>query len=155
MKINKIPLYTALLLSISICKSQAQSINSAGKSSTNSTVRMLWSIGGLSIVGGNNISPGVISKIILDREIITSVKQEFDFDITTYPNPTSNFLYVEKMENNSSILYSLLDPSRQEYFSTETKGNAVNLDLSALPNGLYILKIKDRSKTKLYKIIKK
>jgi len=62
----------------------------------------------------------------------------FELDVSIYPNPTDNYLFIEGNKNPISIsIYNLL--------GTEviSKSNTDKIDVSELSNGVYIIKISD------------
>jgi hypothetical protein len=78
-----------------------------------------------------------------------------DIDLSIYPNPTKGKLNIE---TNKAISYSIYNILGQ---SVKLKGELENsskksINLSHLPDGIYILKVKDDSEnSKSFKIIKK
>ena len=62
----------------------------------------------------------------------------FELDVTIYPNPTDNYLFIEGNKNPISIsIYNLLGA---EVIATS---NTDKIDVSELSNGVYIIKISD------------
>jgi len=62
----------------------------------------------------------------------------FELDVTIYPNPTDNYLFIEGNKNPISIsIYNLLGAE------VITKSNTNKIDVSELSNGVYIIKISD------------
>ena len=63
---------------------------------------------------------------------------KFELDVTIYPNPTANYLFIEGNKNPISIsIYNLLGA---EVIATS---NTDKIDVSELSNGVYIIKISD------------
>jgi hypothetical protein len=62
----------------------------------------------------------------------------FELDVTIYPNPTDNYLFIEGNKNPISIsIYNLLGAE------VISKSNTDKIDVSELSNGVYIIKISD------------
>ena len=62
----------------------------------------------------------------------------FELDMTIYPNPTANYLFIEGNVNPVSIsIYNLLGAE------VIVKSNTNKIDVSELSNGVYIIKISD------------
>ena len=62
----------------------------------------------------------------------------FELDVTIYPNPTDNYLFIEGNKNPISIsIYNLLGAE------VISKSNTDKIDVSELSNGVYIINISD------------
>ena len=62
----------------------------------------------------------------------------FELDVTIYPNPTDNYLFIEGNKNPISIsIYNLLGAE------VISKSNTDKIDVSELSNGVYIIRISD------------
>jgi hypothetical protein len=62
----------------------------------------------------------------------------FELDVSIYPNPTDNYLFIEGNKNLISIsIYNLLGAE------VIAKSNTDKIDVSELSNGVYIIKISD------------
>jgi|GEM_PF-6410562 len=68
---------------------------------------------------------------------------EIEFvSLSLYPNPADQFIYVSLPETESLKSYSVLDVHGRELQSgTFTAGYQEAMDISALPAGLYIIKV--------------
>ncbi len=76
---------------------------------------------------------------------------------TIYPNPSSDFLYVENNERaiNEKLKISLIDLLGKQFFSQDTQKGFVEIDLSSLSKGLYFLIIEDETgKKETFKLLK-
>lgn len=85
---------------------------------------------------------------------VTSLSVE-DFekdDISYYPNPVSNYLNIEsKKVINSVTVYNILG---KEVLKSEPNAVSPKVDMSILPTGPYLVRIKSDNGTKTIKIIK-
>jgi Leucine-rich repeat (LRR) protein len=62
----------------------------------------------------------------------------FELDVTIYPNPTDNYLFIEGNKNPISIsIYNLLG------VEVIAKSNTDKINISELSNGVYIIRISD------------
>ena len=70
-----------------------------------------------------------------------------------YPNPTSNYIHIDNIEFNDSILiYNIVG---QLVYSDNSNGNQKTIDLTELDSGIYLLKISNNNSSYSYRIIKK
>lgn len=67
---------------------------------------------------------------------IVDIKPEISFGI--YPNPAKNFIKVSNIQNSTIKIYNLLG---KEVFAIESKVNEQTIDLTALEQGTYIIKV--------------
>ena len=73
----------------------------------------------------------------------------FELDVTIYPNPTDNYLFIEGNKNPISIsIYNLLG---KEVLSIN---NTKNINVQALPSGVYVIRISDGVRQTNMKFIK-
>lgn len=105
---------------------------------------------------GNGINAGHVRvydmtsfSINIDR-----INAENALDISTWPNPTTNYLYVNK-KNNEKLFVELVDELGKQYKSFQTSEQISSIDLSRLPVGIYFLKIRSDKKITTRKIVKK
>ena len=80
----------------------------------------------------------------------TSVNTVTETNIAIYPNPAQNHLFIEGMEPKSSIDVFSITGSKVRRL--ENQSGSVNLDVSGLDNGMYIIKIKAANKSVSKKI---
>lgn len=74
-------------------------------------------------------------------------------DISVYPNPTSDFIKVKSTSGVDKVeIYSTLGKLVKKYVNLQ---EGERLDISSLPKGMYLVKIKSEEKNSLFKIIKK
>ena len=70
-----------------------------------------------------------------------------------YPNPTSNFIYINNLEFNDLI--SIHNLVGQLVYSNKGNSHNKTIDLSELDSGIYLLKISNNNTSFTYRIIKK
>ena len=148
-----------LLLSV-VVHSQSiskQVIGTAGKSQTNSNLKVSWTIGepiaGFMTAGGYQLGNGYYpSKHIntLDNE-----DNILDIPIKIFPNPTSQMIHVSHPNLNSFVVSIMDSNGKQLYFGTLNKEEP--LDISKYTQGIYLITVENKTNNKknTYKIIKK
>jgi len=73
-----------------------------------------------------------------DCEALSLVDNNFELEVTIYPNPTDNYLFIEGNVNPVSIIiYNLLGAK------VIAKSNTDKIDVSELSKGVYIINISD------------
>ena len=148
-----------VLLSTTISYSQSiskQVIGTAGKTQTNSNLKVSWTIGepvvGLMTSGGNQLGNGYYPG--LNLQALNVEDNAIELQIKVYPNPTSKFLYVLHSELNSFGIQIIDLNGKQLYSGTICKDQP--MDISNFSVGLYLITIenKESNKKNTYKIIK-
>ena len=73
-----------------------------------------------------------------DCDALSLVDNDFELEVTIYPNPTDNYLFIEGNVNPVSIIiYNLLGAK------VIAKSNTDKIDVSELSKGVYIINISD------------
>ncbi|MEM7107234.1 MAG: T9SS type A sorting domain-containing protein, partial [Bacteroidota bacterium] len=83
--------------------------------------------------------------------VINSLAETSFRDLAPYPNPTSGILTVKK--NPGVELFDML--GRAVHFDVRRNPSETTLDISNLPNGVYLLQLRDNEQRFSYRIIKK
>ena len=73
---------------------------------------------------------------------------ENTLDISLYPNPTSNYIYINSNTELEVVVFDLLGKQVMREYITD------KLDISCLEKGTYIINLTDRVNTSSHKIIK-
>ena len=134
-----------------------QVIGTAGKTQTNSNLKVSWTTGepvvGLMTAGGNQLGNGYYPAMDIQSLSIDDVT--LNVEIKVYPNPTSQSLYVSHPELNSFGIQIVDLNGKQVYSGTISKDQP--LDVSNYSQGMYLITIenKEANKKNTYKIIKK
>ncbi len=96
-------------------------------------------IGGNPRVSNTNVDMGAYENDMACRLAITPEQEKQNSNISIYPNPTRDRLFIETdIEKPSVLLYDILG---QNILSTHQK----ELDISSLPKGMYWIKIMDKN----------
>jgi hypothetical protein len=147
-------LITAAGYSQSISK---QVIGAAGKTQSNGNSKLSWTVGepvvGLMTAGGNQLGNGYYPA--LNLQALSVEDNVVDVQLSVYPNPTSQSLYISHPDVNSFGI-SIVDLNgKQLYQGTINKEEP--LDVSGYTQGMYMVKVENTitNKKNTYKIIKK
>jgi hypothetical protein len=150
-------LFIILLSSIASAQSiSKQVIGTAGKTQTNSNLKISWTTGepvvGLMTAGGNQLGNGYYPA--MDIQALSIDEAALNVQIKVYPNPTSQSLYVSHPAYNSFSIQIADINGKQIYAGTIEK--EVPLDVSSYTQGMYLITIenKETNKKNTYKIIK-
>ena len=134
-----------------------QVIGTAGKTQTNSNLKVSWTAGepvvGLMTAGGNQLGNGYYPA--MDLQALNVEDNTLDVKIKVYPNPTSQMLYVSHPELNSFSI-QITDLNGKAIYSGVIS-KETPLDVSNYTQGMYLVTIssKEANKKNTYKIIKK
>jgi len=74
------------------------------------------------------------------------------FNISVFPNPTNLYLEINLDYYNEPYAISIMDLLGNEKLGTETMGSKTTINTSELQNGIYILKVKDKTKEYMQKV---
>jgi hypothetical protein len=77
--------------------------------------------------------------VVLKNGIIQNIDQEFKDDITLYPNPAKDFIYISNTSYEGLSIYNMsgkLVLNKKDYFSDS------RIDISALNMGIYFIRFK-------------
>ena len=149
-----------ILLASTSCFSQTiskQVIGTAGKTQTNSNLKVSWTTGepvvGLMTAGGNQLGNGYYPAMDLQALSIDDVS--LNVEIKVYPNPTSQYLYVTHLDL-TSFQIQIVDMNGKQ-IHTGSIEKEFPLDVSSYTQGMYLVTIEDtiNHKKNTYKIIKK
>ncbi|QRM88311.1 M28 family peptidase [Lacinutrix sp. WUR7] len=110
------------------------------------------------IINGNYVVE-ISSGACVERSMpitVTSLGMETfsDSDILLYPNPVKTNLMVEIPASSDAVVLELYDITGKKILDKTSSGTKTVLDLSALSNGVYFLKIRTNNKYKISKIVK-
>ena len=102
----------------------------------------------------NEITVEYVTTIDCDYTTVSTLDLETKNIIKAYPNPTDQQLHIDLQEQQFSSLF-LSDLSGRELIHKDIKGaNEFTLNLSDLPSGIYLLKLKNGQKTAFEKVVK-
>ena len=70
-------------------------------------------------------------------------------NISVYPNPASNYIYIQTTQRNSNNIF-IFDMSGRMITSKVMKNNTEVFDISTLSKGLYILQVTNTEGASIY-----
>ena len=79
---------------------------------------------------------------------------ENDNDISIYPNPTKDYIFVKMPSNESKLTITLFDVLGKQVLQHSMNRNNMQIDISSLSKGIYIINAKFKNKSKSFKLIK-
>ena len=90
--------------------------------------------------------------IIQDTTTIVEVKQNGS-TINIYPNPATNEIKISNLspEENQISIYNLLGERVANFLKV---GNSININISDLPSGIYMLTVSNNKKISCKKFVK-
>jgi hypothetical protein len=92
------------------------------------------------------------AEVSLSVEAVTGNVVASDFNVTVYPNPVQDVLYVKNITNEVSVTISDLTG---KILTAYTSGGDISFDLNGFDQGCYLLTIQNGEKKSVQKIIKK
>lgn len=152
--------YIILLLLFCVNINYAQtSVNSSGKTIKNESGSVSYSVGQVAyqpITQGNgSVSPGVQQPYEISE--ITGIPIYESVQVSMYPNPTSDYLYIEIPEDleNKKLGYELYSSKGDLLQKDEDLSQKSELHLGTYIEGTYFLKITENQQfVKTFKIVK-
>ena len=137
------------------------SVSSAGGALNGSSGYAFISIGQTTFNSQSNASGSEHQGILYpyNRSISTSTSlQKVTLAISTFPNPTSDYLYVTCPTTiDGDLSYAFISPDGKTLMSGTLQTSKTKIDISNYPAALYFLKITDTTKNSeylTYKILK-
>lgn len=96
---------------------------------------------------------GDVWLVKLEAEKIMALNDSNLSSVKVYPNPAKDFISISNHKDISKV--SLVDLAGKNVLSKSVNAKSVKLNISHLPNGIYILKVESNGKEKTFKVIKK
>lgn len=108
-------------------------------------------IGTMGATDGMHLTHGRVQGIIELADIASiSGGLEVNVDVSVYPNPTPQILYVNREGEGTEASLTITSMAGVNVFGATLRDNHSSLDLSQLPAGVYLLTIEENSQL-LYK----
>lgn len=147
-----------LLLGFSYTYAQ-QSVNTSGGDGTGTGGSISFSVGQVDYVTASgahgSVSQGVQQSIeiyTLGTDDIPSIKLE----LSIYPNPTTDLLFIKNENSEITFHYQLFDITGKTVASSSKMVQGDQIDMTSFVSGTYLLRIQTNNNlTKSFKIIKK
>jgi type IX secretion system substrate protein len=155
---NKMLLFLLFAYQVTFSQSISKSvIGSTGQTFAAGGNKISWTVGesvvGLMTANGNQLGNGYHSSFNL--QLLSVEDTSLEALVSVYPNPTSDYLNIRQKDNHK-IDVKILDLNGKTA-KEATLNSEEPFDISALPQGVYIMLVTDRetNKKNTYKIIKK
>jgi hypothetical protein len=103
--------------------------------STDSLIQMFFPDGADTVVSHVIFE---IAEVTYDSGCYAGLDDLNEFDVRVYPNPTSGVVTIDGLKTNAQIV--VCNSLGQEVLESNLKSRKTNLDLSSLPDGLYIIR---------------
>ena len=131
----------------SICKGQTISsslISSSGDHFTGSSIQLSWTIGESVSETYSGTNAQLTQGFHQTNILITSItNKENGCSITAFPNPTTSEVTISTTSNDEVLVYSLLD-NKGSVLQSQSFVTMHTLDLNALSQGIYYLKVENQ-----------
>jgi len=130
-----------------------QVVSTSGGQSQVSTLYLSWTIGQANLTGTHNNSGTTLCMGFQQSDLIpTSIEEQSPNLLKIFPNPCSDYLYIDMNNKEQTELKVILfdNYGRKYYEEKITYSGSVKheIDMSTLPRGIYFLRINSISKTK-------
>lgn len=141
-------IFTLLVFGVQQIKAQ-QSLNATSHSQTIDGKEHAYTLGDMVLVqtiqqSGLIVTQGYFQPFSLNKVSQSATQQEFFHAVKVYPNPTSQQLWIEVVDDQfNKLQYSLTDMNGKRIFNgvSNSSSKKVSLNLNQLSNGLYNLSI--------------
>ena len=88
--------------------------------------------------------------------VLSVAEQAENINLSVYPNPSTDYLYLTTSDEISNLSYQLFDMNGRLLQSEKIVGNQTNINMQGLVSATYFVKVNQGNKTvKSFKIIKK
>jgi hypothetical protein len=136
-----------------------QSVNTSGGNANGIGGTVSYSIGQVASTTISNNNGSVAQGVQQSYEIYTSgiKEQSTNIKLSTYPNPTSDFVLLEVVsDSNQKLTYQLIDANGKEVGNNIIAEKQTLIPMEKLENGIYLLNVSIDFKKQLqtFKIIK-
>ena len=134
------------------------SVNAAGGNATGDGGLVSFSVGQMAFsanVGTNgSVTEGVQQPY--EISVLSVAEQAENINLSVYPNPSTDYLYLTTSDEISNLSYQLFDMNGRLLQSEKIVGNQTNINMQGLVSATYFVKVNQGNKTvKSFKIIKK
>jgi hypothetical protein len=145
-----------LFLIISLATHGQEVIATKGGRLTNTSATMDFTIGEVVIESLNGNSTVMTQGFLQSNiTIIATAISSFQYDISVFPNPTSDVLVIET-PGNSGVTYQLIDINGDVLSTNIITGESLKLDIQKHESGMYLLRLTHQNgeEHEVYQIIK-
>ena len=136
-----------------------QSVNSSGGDGTGTGGNFSFSVGQIDYVSATGSNGSVSQGVQQAFEIIvlgTDEIPEISLELSIYPNPTTDVLFIKNKNANLDFNYQLFDITGKLITASSKMAQVNQIDMTTFERGTYILFIRaNNSLSKSFKITKK
>lgn len=153
----KISVLLAMLL-VSFGLRAQVSVNAAGGNTAGDGGSVSYSVGQTVFSANAGANGSVTQGVQQPYEIsVLSVSENAEnINLSVYPNPSTDYLYLTSSDENSDLSYQLFDMNGRLLKSEKITENQTNIDMQGLVSATYFVKVNQGNKTvKTFKIIKR
>lgn len=138
---------------------QAQvSMNAAGGDAASDGGSVSFSVGQV-VFGANAGTNGSVTQGVqqpYEISVLSVAEQAENINLSVYPNPSTDYLYLTTSDEISNLSYQLFDMNGRLLKSGKIVENQTNINMQGLVSATYFVKVNQGNKTvKSFKIIKK
>lgn len=141
---------SAMLLSVTSIYAHCQSpvlITGSGDIFENGHVELEWSLGEILVEAYSNSEYELMQGVHQPQYNVVSAtdeSSEVNFEVSAYPNPTSDLLEVRTSARPfQRLMYELIDLQGKVRYSKSLSGTSNRIDMSGFSQNLYLLKVID------------
>lgn len=134
------------------------SVNAAGGNAAGDGGSVSFSVGQTVFSANAGANGSVTQGVQQPYEIsVLSVSENAEnINLSVYPNPSTDYLYLTSSDENSDLSYQLFDMSGRLLKSGKVVANQTSIDMQDLVSATYFVKVNQGNKTvKTFKIIKR
>jgi hypothetical protein len=102
----------------------------------------------------NAVGSSAFSNVAETTLSVNSFHDFFENNISIYPNPVKNQLFISANQNNANLLAEIFDLTGKRIKEVNIINNLEKIDVSEFDNGMYYLKINTNEGVKVLKFIK-
>jgi hypothetical protein len=102
----------------------------------------------------NAVGSSAFSNVAETTVSVNSFHDFFENNISIYPNPVKNHLFINANQNNGNLLAEIFDLTGKRIKEVNIINNLEKIDVSEFDNGMYYLKINANEGVKVLKFIK-
>ena len=110
-------------------------------------------------IGGHGLVSGTAKVLYNINQLDTSINNEFSNEnredlLSVYPNPANKKVFIKTLKNSSNSKVSIYTLSGEWIKEVNAAQAITEIDISNLPNGIYLIKLKANGGTRVAKLIK-
>ena len=133
-------IFSAFIFNLSAQQTSPEIISTSGNYDSNFNNSISWTIGELVIETENNSNNTLTQGFHQTNYIITEMESELDYQISIFPNPTTNHVFV-KMNNNEDFHIYLYDLNGKMLYHSKNESQTAQIDMATFAKATYVLRL--------------